>query len=174
MIAIPDKNKDFTGYINHVNEVTGDIINVFEEFLSSKGIIIPNPERDENADLESDDSSNIYGSDYDELRNKIEELLTDKGVFNNQLIVNSPAGELIAYAETGDTPRVGITLVPKDMDEEIDLAFAEVVGDKNFRKEYDLDDTVNLYAYLDVYKEDYSHHVQIQHDQLKEAFNNNQ
>lgn len=171
MIAIPKKEQNFTDYVNRVNDIAGDLINIFEDFLNDRGIIISNPERDENETLEPEDSSNIYGSDHDELRDKIEKVLEDKGILNNQITVITPAGELTAYAETGNNPRVGITLTPKDVDEEMDLAFAEVVGDKAFRKENDLDDTVNLYAYLDVYQEDYyTHHVQIQNSQIEEVF----
>lgn len=46
----------------YLNEYKQEIIELFEEFLESRGIDIPNDEKDED-----DWASTIYGSDYDEL-----------------------------------------------------------------------------------------------------------
>ena len=54
-----------------VPEFTGQIIDIFEDFLELKGITIPNPERDE----DPDNTAIIYGSDYGMLQDKIEDTL---------------------------------------------------------------------------------------------------
>ena len=46
-------------------------IEAFEDFLDEKGIVIPNDEKDDDPD-----ASNIYGTDYGILSDRIEELLT--------------------------------------------------------------------------------------------------
>ena len=55
--------------INEMNkpELIGNIIDIFEDFLDDKGIIIPNQERDEDPELDAESSANIYGEDYDSL-----------------------------------------------------------------------------------------------------------
>lgn len=52
-------------------ETIGEFIEAFEDFLDEKGIVIPNDEKDEDPD-----ASNIYGTDYGKLSDRIEELLT--------------------------------------------------------------------------------------------------
>ena len=59
----------------NVNEFTHDIIDLFEDFLESKGIVIENEEK-----LEDDCASNIYGTDYGYLQSGIEEILTWYGI----------------------------------------------------------------------------------------------
>lgn len=59
----------------NVNEFTRDIIELFEDFLESKGIEIENDEK-----LEDDCASNIYGTDYGELQSGVEEILTWYGI----------------------------------------------------------------------------------------------
>jgi hypothetical protein len=62
-------------------EISGNIIDIFEDFLESKGITfkdIPNKEREEYADGDLTDLAIIFGSDYDRLENDIEEILKDK------------------------------------------------------------------------------------------------
>ena len=51
-------------------ETICDFIEVFEDFLDEKGIVIPNDEKDE-----TPDASNIYGTDYGILSDRIEALL---------------------------------------------------------------------------------------------------
>lgn len=58
-------------------EFIGQFIDIFEDFLDEKNVIIPNPERDEN---DEENQANIYGSDYDRLSNTIEETLRRWGV----------------------------------------------------------------------------------------------
>lgn len=59
-----------------VPELIGQFIDLFEDFLDEKGIVIPNEERDEDEELDVENSANIYGSDYDTLSDGIEEILT--------------------------------------------------------------------------------------------------
>ena len=49
--------------VNEMNkpELIGNIIDIFEDFLDDKGIIIPNPEKDEDPELDAESSANIYG-----------------------------------------------------------------------------------------------------------------
>ena len=49
-------------------EFIGQIIDIFEDFLDEKGIVIVNPERDED---DEEMAANIYGSDYDRLSDEI-------------------------------------------------------------------------------------------------------
>ena len=56
-------------------ELIGQMIDIFEDFLTDKKINIPNEERDFNEDLEAENSTNIYGSDYDKLAEQIEATL---------------------------------------------------------------------------------------------------
>ena len=54
------------------NEFVGQVIDIFEDFLEEKGVVLNNSEcdQDENAAI-------IYGSDYGELYQQIEELLVN-------------------------------------------------------------------------------------------------
>lgn len=61
----------------NVNEFTLDIVELFEDFLAEKGIIIENEEK-----LEDDDASNIYGTDYGYLESGIEEILINHGIID--------------------------------------------------------------------------------------------
>lgn len=53
-------------------EFIGQIIDIFEDFLDEKGVIIENPERDED---DEEIAANIYGSDYDRLSDEITDTL---------------------------------------------------------------------------------------------------
>ena len=59
-----------------VSELIRQFIDLFEDFLDEKGVVIPNEERDEDEELDAENSANIYGSDYDTLSDGIEEILT--------------------------------------------------------------------------------------------------
>ena len=59
-------------------ETIAKFIECFEDFLDYKGIVIPNDEKEQ--DPES--ASNIYGTDYGILSDRIEELLVYYGVLN--------------------------------------------------------------------------------------------
>ena len=58
---------------NEMPELIGQIIDIFEDFLEEKGIIIDNPETDD--DRES--AAIIYGSDYYSLELQIRDTLTN-------------------------------------------------------------------------------------------------
>ena len=57
----------------NVNELIGQIIDIFEDFLDEKGITIANPEK-EGCD---DNPAVIYGSDYGDLEDDIRETLAN-------------------------------------------------------------------------------------------------
>lgn len=67
-----------------VPELIGQFIDLFEDFLDEKGIVIPNEERDEDEELDAENSANIYGSDYDTLSDGIEEILTRWGIIEER------------------------------------------------------------------------------------------
>lgn len=61
---------DITINENDKAEFVGQIIDVFEDFLESKGINIPNDEK-----TDEDNPAVIYGTDYGEIQTDLEELL---------------------------------------------------------------------------------------------------
>lgn len=65
-------------------ETIASFIEVFEDFLEEKGVEIPNPEKEEAVrDGEDPDSiAPIYGTDYGNLSDRIEDLLVRYGVLN--------------------------------------------------------------------------------------------
>lgn len=54
-------------------EIICDFIETFEDFLDEKGIVIPNDEKEQSPDT----ASNIYGTDYGILSDRIETLLVN-------------------------------------------------------------------------------------------------
>lgn len=58
-------------------ETIAQFIDIFDDFLDEKGVDIPNDERDEDPC-----ASNIYGTDYGILSDRIESLLIRYGVLN--------------------------------------------------------------------------------------------
>lgn len=68
-------------------EFIGQLIDIFEDFLDKRGIIIPNEERDDDKilrNLRSEDSVNIYGDDYFTLENQIKETLRNWNVIERE------------------------------------------------------------------------------------------
>lgn len=68
-------------------ELIGCIIDTFEDFLESKGVEIFNPEKDEAIEQDGrkpDELANIYGSDYDDLGNAIEDTLIAWGFIDRE------------------------------------------------------------------------------------------
>ena len=55
-------------------EFLGQIIDVFEDFLDAKGITITHPE--------DESSANICGTDYDDLRRNLAEMMVNWGVIH--------------------------------------------------------------------------------------------
>lgn len=54
-----------------VCEFLGQIIDIFEDFLDAKRIQIPNAEKEDSGEF----AANIYGTDYDDLRNELAEMM---------------------------------------------------------------------------------------------------
>lgn len=68
-----NKNQENTKY---TEKVSINIMDVFEEFLEEHGITIPCEDEDEEKDRKEDEcSARIYGSEYYELENRIQEIL---------------------------------------------------------------------------------------------------
>ena len=65
-------------------EFIGQIIDIFEDFLDKKGIVIPNQKRDFEEDLEPEESANIYGEDYDFLEQEIKKVLIRWKIIANE------------------------------------------------------------------------------------------
>lgn len=60
---------------NNKEEFLGQIIDIFEDFLDDKGIVLDNSEKDGDENLEPEESANIFGSDYDDLHDKLYSLI---------------------------------------------------------------------------------------------------
>lgn len=77
--------------INEMNkpELIGNIIDIFEDFLDGKSVIIPNPERDEDPELDAESSANLYGEDYDSLSTSLENLLRSWDIIEPSKPVNN-------------------------------------------------------------------------------------
>lgn len=131
-------------------EFKGQLIDIFESFLDERGITIPNPERDEDEDIDPEESANIYGSDYDELADKLMDTLERWRLLKPEITVDTPVGKLVAYAGTDKCyPSVGIMLKPKGLDEqEMNLAYAEPLLNDGESEE-----TVTLYVHGNTYSE---------------------
>ena len=65
-------------------EFIGQVIDIFEDFLDEKGIVIPNEDRDTDPDLEPEGSTNIYGNDYDSIKEKLEKLFINWNVLEDE------------------------------------------------------------------------------------------
>lgn len=66
-------------------EFIGQLIDIFEDFLDEKGIIIPNEERDIDKILGNiGDSVNIYADDYFVLENQIRKTLQNWNVIERE------------------------------------------------------------------------------------------
>ena len=60
-------------------DIVATFVETFEDFLDDKGIDVPNPEK-----AEDECASTIYGTDYGILSDKIETILTDIGVLEEE------------------------------------------------------------------------------------------
>lgn len=74
-------------------EFVGQIIDVFEDFLSEKGIEIPNDEKEDYFSDEDDEAPDdedyeelaiIFGSDYDYISNNIEKIINNWGLIDKE------------------------------------------------------------------------------------------
>lgn len=61
-------------------EFIGQIIDIFEDFLDARSVVLKNDERDTDEDLDPEEAANIYGDDYDELKDAIANMLSRWGV----------------------------------------------------------------------------------------------
>lgn len=151
---------------NLLAEFKGQLIDIFEDFLDRKGIVIPNTERDEDEDLDPEESANIYGSDYDELADGLIDVLEHWGLMKPEITVNTPAGQLVAYA---DTTSAGIMLRPMDYDQDIDVALAEVQSEE-LRNGTDIgENDVVCYKWDDPFTEDYTQKTILRRKDIEQA-----
>lgn len=61
---------------NQTAEFVGQIIDIFEDFLTEKNITLENPEKEENQDVQPDEEQAIiYSSDYGQLQTNLESML---------------------------------------------------------------------------------------------------
>ena len=67
-----------------IQEFIGQIIDIFEDFLDDRGIVLDNPERDEDEDLNPEEAANIFGSDYGDLQSEIEDTLENWGIIERE------------------------------------------------------------------------------------------
>lgn len=65
-----------------VPELIGQFIDVFEDFLDEKEVRIPNDEKTED---DEEFAANIYGTDYDNLSEGVEEILTRWGLIEERV-----------------------------------------------------------------------------------------
>jgi len=73
--------------------VVNDIIDVFEEFLSDKGIEMPNPEKEGHQD-----AAIIFGSDYDPIEGGIIKIFENLGIETSENL-QGDGDETIKYIE---------------------------------------------------------------------------
>ena len=76
----------------------GQLIDIFEDFLGERAVVIPNSEKDDDEDLDPEKAANIYGIDYDELADKLMDTLERWGLLKPEITVDTPAELLVAYA----------------------------------------------------------------------------
>lgn len=75
-------NKNVRPAVNDADapEFIGQIIDIFEDFLDARGVVLKNDERDADEDLDPEEAANIYGDDYDELKDALAKMLSRWGV----------------------------------------------------------------------------------------------
>lgn len=166
--------------LNIIAELKGQIIDIFEDFLTEKGIEIPNPEKEEDENLEPDEAAIIYGSDYDWLGDKIEQIIAGWDIMKlsqdyAQVSIDTPAGELVSYVgDNGECTFAGVMLKPKcrldkGEDTEIDVAYVETQGE-DLRAGTDVQaDDVVVYTYLNPSEEDYTNRNVITGESVRQA-----
>ena len=62
---------------NELKNLIGCIIDIFEDFLTEKDIMIPNPEREDDENLDPETAAIIFGSDFDSIADRIEHTLSN-------------------------------------------------------------------------------------------------
>ena len=75
-------NKSTQPVVNDADapEFVGQIIDIFEDFLDARGVVLKNEERDTDEDLDPEEAANIYGDDYDELKDALAKMMSRWGV----------------------------------------------------------------------------------------------
>lgn len=162
-------------------EFIGQVIDVFEDFLDKKGIIISNDERDIDSDLEPEGSTNIYGNDYDSIREKLEKLFINWSVLEDERplveylfevsINGSKCGGTIfveaydsdtAYQKAQDQVAEALYKALPTLDIEYDIELVQEEGYPKYRVTYmtqssssaeDVVDFQNFVNALDLYKQ---------------------
>lgn len=66
---------------DELQETVRSIVEIFEDFLESKGITIDNPEKEENPY-----AANIYGMDFCYLQSQLELIFVDRGLVTQEII----------------------------------------------------------------------------------------
>lgn len=83
-----------------------------------------------------------------------------------EITVNTPAGQLVAYA---DTTSAGIMLRPMDYDQDIDVALAEVQSEE-LRNGTDIgENDVVCYKWDDPFTEDYTQKTILRRKDIEQA-----
>lgn len=65
-------------------ELIGQVIDIFEDFLDEKDVIIPNNDRDKDPDYDPENPVNFYGNDYDTVKEKLEQLFRSWKVLEDE------------------------------------------------------------------------------------------
>jgi hypothetical protein len=100
-------------------EFIGQIIDIFEDFLEEKGMLIESPEKEE-AIAEGEDPEGlaiIYGTDYDCLQEGIEEVLLRWGLMENETASPAPGSSVLLLREVEDGEIYGILTADADAGE---------------------------------------------------------
>lgn len=107
---------------NEKIEFLGQLIDVFEDFLDEKGIMIPNPEKNE----DPDNPANLYGTDYENIQSALEETLVNWGILESDV----PEAEYLFKVSLNGVPCEG-TLAVKAADEDTAYQIAQdMVSDR--------------------------------------------
>ena len=153
-------------------EFIGQVIDVFEDFLDEKGIVIPNEERDTNHDLEPEGSTNIYGNDYDSIKEKLEKLFINWSVLEDERplveylfevsINGSKCGGTIsveaydsdtAYQKAQGQVAEALYKALPTLDIEYDIEIVQEEGYQRSSSAEDVVDFLNFVNALDLYKQ---------------------
>ena len=107
---------------NEKTEFLGQLIDVFEDFLDEKGIVIPNPEKDD----DPDNPANLYGTDYGNIQSALEEIFINWGILASDV----PMAEYLFKVSLNGVPCEG-TLAVKAPDEDTAYQMAQdLVSDR--------------------------------------------
>ncbi len=114
--------------MNIDRETLAIVIDIFEDFLEEKGIRIPNSERDSQYG-DGENGANIYGEDFDNLMDKLQELFKSCGinvpnVYDNEVTSPEPVTDLVIYIPAYDDiicidEGTGDNLLKEDVEEGI-------------------------------------------------------